>query len=194
MVRAMAEALQSAHAAGRGVTAAVIEAERVGNRMGAQEVRSLLSLDGGKTLRPFLVPVDKVVDPLQVFFAVRSNGYWSEGHVSLSRAANPAAQKARAVLDAVIGAARAGVSAADLDRKRKEALGSSREHAITAGCSGIGIGLSAEEAPRLTAASGDVLREGDVCSLRVGVADEAGHHAIASSMIAITASGNEVLW
>ena len=78
------------------------------------------------------------------------------------------AQKARAVLDAVIGAARAGVSAADLDRKRKEALGSSREHAITAGCSGIGIGLSAEEAPRLTAASGDVLREGDVCSLRVG--------------------------
>ena len=98
IIAAMAEALKKAHVAGRGVTASVIEAEHVGSKMGAQEVRTLMSLDGGKTLRPFLVPVDKVVDPLQVYLSVRVNGYWAEGHVPLSKSANPAADKARAAL------------------------------------------------------------------------------------------------
>ncbi|OFZ98882.1 MAG: hypothetical protein A3H35_08320 [Betaproteobacteria bacterium RIFCSPLOWO2_02_FULL_62_17] len=194
ILRAMADKLKEAHGAGRGVTAAVIEAERVGNKMGAQEVRSLLSLDGGRTLRPFLVPVDKVVDPLQAFLSVRFNGYWAEGHVSLSTAANPAADKARAALQGLVGAARAGAKAADLDKKLKDGLAGSREHPVTAGSVGTGIGLSLEEAPRLSVSSGETLQAGDVCSLRAGVSDEGGHHAIVSAMVAVTASGSEVLW
>lgn len=194
ILRAMADKLKEAHGAGRGVTAAVIDAERIGSKMGAQEVRTLLSLDGGRTLRPFLVPVDKVVDPLQVFLCVRFNGYWPEGHVSLSKAANPAADKARAALQGVISAARAGATAADLDKKLKDGLGGSREHPVTAGSVGTGIGLTLEEAPRLSPSSGEALQAGDVCSLSVGVSDQAGHHAIVSAMVAVTASGNEVLW
>ncbi len=51
--------------------------------MGAQEVRTLFSFDGGRTLRPFLVPFDKVIDTLQVYLSVRFNGYWAEGHVAM---------------------------------------------------------------------------------------------------------------
>lgn len=194
ILRAMADTLKAAHGAGRGITAAVIETERVGIKMGAQEVRTLLSLDGGRTLRPFLVPVDKVVDPLQVYLSVRSNGYWSEGHVALSKASNPAAEKVRAALKGVIGAAKAGASTADLDKALKQGLGGSREHPITSGSVGTGIGLSLEEAPRLSLSTGENLQAGDVCSFRAGVTDEAGHHAMVSAMVAITASGNEVLW
>ncbi|MSQ52075.1 MAG: M24 family metallopeptidase [Betaproteobacteria bacterium] len=194
ILRAMADALTAAHIAKRGVTAAVIEAEHIGSKMGAQEVRTLLSFDGGRTLRPFLVPVDKVVDPLQVFLSVRFNGYWAEGHVSLSKAANPAADKARAVLNSLIGVAKAGATTANLNKTVKEGLGASREHPVTAGSVGTGIGLALEEAPRLSISSGETLRAGDVCSLRAGVSEEAGHHAIVSAMVAVTASGNEVLW
>ena len=194
ILRAMADALKAAHGAGRGVTAAVIEAEHVGNKMGAQEVRTLLSLDGGRTLRPFLVPVDKVIDPLQVFLSVRFNGYWAEGHVTMSKAANPAADKARAVLNGLIGAAKAGATAANLNKVFKDGLGASSEHPVTAGSAGTGIGLALEEAPRLSIASGESLQPGDVCSLRAGVSNDAGHHAIVSAMVAVTASGNEVLW
>lgn len=193
IVSAMSDSLKAAHAAGRGVTAAVIETERVGNQMGAQEVRTLMSFDGGRTLRPFLIPVDKVVDPLQVYLSVRLNGYWAEGHVSLSKATNPATDKARSALNGLIGAAKAGATAADLNKKLKDGLDGSPEHPVTAGSAGNGIGLCQEEAPRLASASGETLQAGDVCALRVGVSD-AGHHAIVSAMVAVTASGNEVLW
>lgn len=45
--------LAEAQRSGATVTAAVLEAERAANAMGAQDVRSLFSLDGGATLRPF---------------------------------------------------------------------------------------------------------------------------------------------
>jgi Xaa-Pro aminopeptidase len=194
ILAAMAEALNVAHAAGRGVTASVIEAEHVGSRMGAQEVRTLMSLDGGKTLRPFLVPVDKVVDPLQVYLSVRVNGYWAEGHVPLSKAANPAADKARAALKALVGAARADATVANLGMSMKSGWGASREHPVTAGSLGTGIGLALEEIPVLSNSYSGALQAGDVVSLRAGVTDEAGHHAIVSAIVSITATGNEVLW
>ncbi len=95
--------------------------------MGAQEVRTLFSFDGGRTLRPFLVPVDKVIDTLQVYLSVRFNGYWAEGHVAMSKAANTAANQARTVLNGLMGAAKRGATAADLSKVLKDGLGASSE-------------------------------------------------------------------
>ena len=114
IVKTMSEALRAAHAKGKSVTESVIEAERAGKNMGAQEVRTLLSLDGGRTLRPFLLPVEKVVDPLQVYLATRVNGYWADAHVSVSNRPNPIVEKARGILKAVVAAAQPGASAAQL--------------------------------------------------------------------------------
>jgi Xaa-Pro aminopeptidase len=194
ILKAMSQALADAHKAGKSSTVAVIEAEHAANKMGAQEARSLLSLDNGKTLRPFMSPVDKAADVLQAYLAVRCAGYWAEGYVSLSKAQNPAAAKAGEVLKGLIAMARPGAKCGELAQKLKDGIKPFGEHAVTAGSAGNGIGLSLEEAPRLSTASGDTLAAGDVVSLRVGASDGAGHHAIVSAMLAITPSGNEVLW
>ena len=61
---AATKALIEAKRAGAGVTASLLEAERVANHLGAQDVCTLFSLDGGRTLRPFEEPIDSTVDPL----------------------------------------------------------------------------------------------------------------------------------
>ena len=81
---AATKALAEAKRGGAGITAAILEAERAANHLGAQDVRTLFSLDGGRTLRPFETPIDSTVDPLQAYIAIRHVGYWVEGFISLA--------------------------------------------------------------------------------------------------------------
>lgn len=193
ILKAMAQALTEAHRAGKGPTASVIAAEHVAYKMGGQEARSLLSLDGGRTLRPFTAPVEKGGETLQAYLAIRKAGYWVEGFVSAARSEGPARAKAREALKALVAAAKPGARAADLVKPLQDGLKPFGEHPVTAGRAGNGIGLSLEEAPNLSTGSGDVLAAGDVVSLRAGASGEGGH-AIVSAMVAVTAGGNEVLW
>ncbi len=190
-MKAVVEALDRARRKGLGVTAALIEAEHAA--VGAEEVRTLFSLDGGKTLRPFTTPIERAVDPLQVYIAVRHLGYWADAYILLSNGSHAARDKASQVLKAAIGAAKPGVSCGDIAELIKSSIAPYREHPLTAGEAGGGIGLALEETPRLIAAGNKKIRGGDVCSLRVGVSDGASH-AIVSAMIAITERGSEVLW
>jgi hypothetical protein len=82
-------AMRVAQGAGADVTAAVLAGEQAANRQGAQEVRTLFSLDGGRTLRPFDTLVERAVDPLQVYVAVRKLGYWAEGFTVLTASPHP---------------------------------------------------------------------------------------------------------
>jgi Xaa-Pro aminopeptidase len=122
------------------------------------------------------------------YMAVRSNGYWSEGYVTFSKSESPAKTKAAEALKAMIAAAKPGASAADIARKAP-----ANAHPVIASSAGGGIGLSMDEEPRLTAASGGKLEAGQVLSLRSGVS-EGSSHAIVSAMVLITSSGSEVLW
>ena len=72
--KAMGEAL----ILGAGVTEVVAAGEQAAYAAGAQDVRSLFSLDGGRTLRPFSGPVEAQVDPLILYFAVRRFNHWAE--------------------------------------------------------------------------------------------------------------------
>ena len=67
-------AIGDAKRTGAGVTAAVLAGEHAAHRRGAQDVRTLFSLDDGCSLRPLDTPVERVVDPLQVYVAVRLLG------------------------------------------------------------------------------------------------------------------------
>jgi hypothetical protein len=148
-VRAACATLQAAVAAARdmqrtgaGATAVVLAAEHGSIERGAQDVRTLFSLDGGRTLRPFEMSVGQVVDQLLLYIAVRQYGYWAEAFVWLGPA-NEASAHAEATLRDVISAARPG-------------------DAIASPIQANSIGLALDEGPALT------LEPGSIYSLRIG--------------------------
>jgi Xaa-Pro aminopeptidase len=183
-------ALDRARREGASVVAASIEAERVARLAGAQDIRVLFSLDGGKTLRPFEETSDVRCDPLVAYLAVRYLGYWSEALVTLSDKANPARDTASKSLDALIAAAKPGASVASL----ATAAGNAGPVHPTLGARlGHGIGLSLDEDPVLDLAKDTRLAPGEVYSLHVGSAGTQGC-ALLSAMVAIGADGAELMW
>jgi Xaa-Pro aminopeptidase len=142
---ATTKALAQAKRAGAGITASVLEAERAANYLGAQDVRTLFSIDRGRTLRPFEQPIDSTVDPLQAYIAVRHVGYWVEGFVFLSGSEHPVLAKAAEALKTVITSATNGAKCSGLARLAAEKIRPYGLHAMTTGNIGNGIGLSLEE-------------------------------------------------
>jgi hypothetical protein len=124
--------LAEARRSGAGVTAAILAAERAAYRRGAQDVRSLFSLDHGRTLRPFTAQVEQRIDPLQVYLAVRQAGYWAEGFVVLADQPNPALDAARAGLRAALAQAQAGTSYGNLATALVHSTGSRNPHPLLA--------------------------------------------------------------
>ena len=191
---AATKALAQAKRAGAGVTASLLEAEHAANHLGAQDVRMLFSLDGGRTLRPFEEPIDSTVDPLQAYVAVRHIGYWMEGFVSLAASEHPVLVKAAEALKTVITAATAGATCSDLARLAAEKIRPYGLHSMTAGSIGNGIGLSLEEELPISTTSEETLGAGEVYTLRVGASDGQEHHGIVSAIIAVHENENELLW
>jgi hypothetical protein len=114
ILKAAVTALAEAQRKGAGVTAAVLAGEHAAHRAGAQDVRSLFSLDGGRTLRPFAGLIDRRVDPLQVYLAVRHAGYWAEGFVMLAEAPHPPLDAACRALNAALSLGSHGGRLADI--------------------------------------------------------------------------------
>ena len=193
MLSASNQALAKAKHSGAEVTAAILAAEAAAHQAGAQDIRTLFSVDGGRTLRPFEAPIARSVDPLQAYIAVRHAGYWAEGFVLLAESPHSLVMKVAVALKSVIKVATAGTSYANLARVVAEIIGPHREHSVTKGNMGNGIGLSLVEEPCLLANSEESLAEGGVYTLRVGASD-GEHHVIMSAMIAVHQRGNSVLW
>jgi Xaa-Pro aminopeptidase len=194
MLDAATKALTEAKGCGAGITVAVLEAEHAANHLGAQDVRTLFSVDGGRTFRPFEEPIDSAIDTLQAYIAVRHVGYWAEGFVSSPISEHPVSVTAAEALKAVIVRATAGTKCGDLARLAAENIRPYGAHAITTRNIGNGIGLSLEEEPKFSANSEETLRADEVYTLRVGTSDGRKNHSIVSAMVAVHQSGNELLW
>ena len=186
-------AMNEAQRSGAGATAAVLAGEHAAHRSGAQDVRTLFSLDGGRTLRPFETPVERAVDPLQVYVAVRRFGYWAEGFAVVTASPNPYVEGADEVLQYAVEMIRPGARCSDVARSITEAIQPFHPHPITQQMQGNAIGLALEEHPLIAEGSEDVFEAGGVYSLRVGLADERAH-AIVSTMVAVNEYGCKVLW
>jgi Xaa-Pro aminopeptidase len=186
--------LRGAARDGKSVTDCILHAEHAALWRGAQDVRSLFSLDGGRTLRPFDVPVAQSRNPLQVYLAVRHNGYWAEGFVRVAGLEDALQSKVEKILRAVVAETRAGMSCRQLQQIVDTGRGTSKPHPLTDRQFGSSIGLSLDEPPVLTRDGDATLEPGAVYSLRAGLIDEAGASAIISTMIAVTAHGCEILW
>jgi Xaa-Pro aminopeptidase len=186
----LAEAARSS----AGVTAAILEVERGAYHAGAQDVRTLFSLDSGKTLRPFEGPVDSSIDPLQVYIAVRYAGYWVEGFVFIARSPHSVFSQAGEALKAVIENAKDRTPCRGLVSLAEEKINPYRSHVMTEGNIGNSIGLFLAEVPQLSGTGDATLEAGGVYTLRIGASDGGAHHAIVSAIISVHQQGTDVLW
>jgi hypothetical protein len=184
-------AMRDAQRVGAAATEVVLEGERTANAAGAQDVRTLFSINGGRTLTPFTTPVRAVIDPLQVYMAVRRFNYWAEGFALLSSQPQPAMEKATAVLEGVLAAIKNGTPTGDVSRMIAAAVAPYRVHPLAARPINA-IGLALQEPPYTDA--GEIFVAGEVYSLKVGLGNDNGSHAIASAMIAVTDNGCDILW
>jgi Xaa-Pro aminopeptidase len=200
MMRASCKLLQSAaqaltdswHHNGSPETAA-LDAERLARSLGAQDVRTLISLDGGRTLVPFQGLFEKKAGPLVGYLAVKVMGYWADMFITLDEGNSLALRKTEAALDALIAAARPGARTGDLYAKAIEALTALPLHPVLSASVGHSIGLSLNQQPELRAGDKSELAEDGVYTLQTGVADVQARNALLSAIVRCTAKGAEVL-
>ena len=193
-LEAAAQALRAASHNRESVTDCILLAEHAALQRGAQDVRSLFSLDGGRTLRPFDIPVAERCNPLQVYIAVRQNGYWAAGFVRVAPAGDTLQGKIDGIIDDMVAATKPGLSCRDLAKLADAGRGSFRRHPLADSGFGSSIGLSLDEPPVLARDGNARLEAGAVYTLRAGLLDETGAGAISSAIIAVTAGGSDVLW
>jgi hypothetical protein len=175
-------ALGTAWRSGATVTDAVLAAEQAANRCGAQDVRTLFSLDGGHTLVPFTVPHARWIDPLQVYVAVRQQGYWVDGFQLFCNSPNAVLAAAGAALLACTLPLPIGRSRGELAASLAAACASGGRcvHPVVAGELVKPVGLALEVAP--TENPDDILVRNSVYSARAGII-VGGEAAIVSSTL-----------
>ena len=184
-------AITDAKKAGAGVTEAILAGEREANSRGAQDIRTLFSLDGGRTLQPFTTTLEEQVDPLQVYVAARRFNYWTEGFQLLSDNRLPAATKAKELLRQALAAIKPNARPADVAEVISAGSKPYRPHPVTARASISRIGLALEEPRHMK--PGATFENGDIYSVKVGIANGT-EHAIMSAMVRVREGGTDMLW
>jgi Xaa-Pro aminopeptidase len=173
---------------------AALDAERAARSRAAQDVRTLVSLDGGRTLVPFQGRFEKCEGPLVGYIAVKVLGYWADLFVTVDDgSATPAARHAETALDAIIANMQPGVRADALHAKALGALVPHKLHPVLGGSVGHGIGLSLHEGPEFQASADATLVEDGVYALQVGTADTEAGNVLMSAIVRVAAKGTDVL-
>jgi Xaa-Pro aminopeptidase len=195
VVRAGAAAFTQAWRDGTGVEAAALAGERTARGLAAQDVRTLVSFDGGRALAPFRGTFEpkSAAAPLLGYIAVKHKGYWAESFVCAAERPSDLLARAQAGLAAALRLAGPGISAADLHTEATKPLRGSPLHPVLGGSIGRRIGFSPNEGGELRREAGHVLKAGDVYALHVGTSDPQAGGAMASAMVAITPEGCEAL-
>jgi Xaa-Pro aminopeptidase len=164
--------------------------------MAAQDVRTLVSFDGGRTLAPFRGAFEPQADRLSGmagYIAVKHGGYWADLFVTGARRASEIEGRAQAALRVLLELAKPGATAAELHAKATAALAPYSLHPVLSGSVGRRIGLSLNEGGEITSDSRHTLKPGEVYSLAVGACDPQAGGVLTSAMVAITPTGSELL-
>jgi Xaa-Pro aminopeptidase len=183
--------------------AALLAGERSARMAGAQDVRTLCSVDGTGALRPVGSPSARTssspsrtrpAEPWTVYFALRRGGYWAEAMVTLTGAPPAAERAARRALDAAATSMRAGIACRDLFRRIQADRGSHAGHPFlgTGICRASGLSLDGE--PWMQADSDEALVENGVYTIATGAGDGGTGHFLLSTTVLAKAAGCEILW
>jgi Xaa-Pro aminopeptidase len=144
---------------GADVETAALGAERLAREMAAQDVRTLVSRDGGRSLEPYRARFDDRPTRLLGYIAVKFLGYWAEMFVSSGSAQFDAARRS---IDAMLSELRPGIPLDSLATIGRAALKEGELHPVLSGAFGHRIGLSLCE--------GDVIRQGGSGTIQAGTA------------------------
>ena len=198
-IRAASSVVQVAGAAfteawrrGAPVETAALEGERTARMMAAQDVRTLVSFDNGRTLQPFRGSFDQKPEQLLGYIAVKHMGYWADMFVNGISKGRPVLRQSEAALRAVLEQAKPGAPARDLHALATKILAPHPLHPVLSGSIGRCTGLSLNEGGEITHDCSHALKPGDVYSLHVGAADANGG-AVVTAMIAIKPTTYELL-
>jgi Xaa-Pro aminopeptidase len=194
ILAAACEIFERATTDGSGARSAALAAERAAYSNGAQDVRILASARNGGPPLPFDGPADVRVAPLLACLGVRYAGYWAEGLVTVAASPSGANAHAKSALKAMLREVRVGATSGDLLRAATQHLSTYRFHPLVQSAIGNGIGLSFEESPSLGRDETSRLVDGGVYTLRCGAMGEGSDNAIVSAMVAVSATGIDVLW
>jgi len=186
--------MQESFRSGAPATAVVIDGERTARRREAQDFRILFSLDGGETLAPFEGLSDQRADPFIGYLAVRYLGYWVDALVTIGAQRRPVDDAAAAALDATIDAARAGAQGSVLARAAAPHVRPYARHPIVDARIGHRAGLVLDGDCAITPDGATPLEEGSIYVLDIGLADAHAQYALKSAIVAVGATGAEVLW
>ncbi len=202
-IRAASRLVQAAGAAfvepwrlGKDIETSALAAERTARMMAAQDVRTLISFDGGRTLSPFRGAFEPQADRqsgMAGYIAVKHMGYWADLFVTGTRRASEVEQRTQASLRTLLDLAKPGAVAAELYAKATVALAPYSLHPVLSGSVGRRIGLSLNEGGEIRSDSGHALKPGEIYSLATGGYDPQAGGALTSAMLAITATGSELL-
>jgi len=202
-IRAASGLVQAAGAAfvepwrlGKDIETAALAAERTARMMAAQDVRTLISFDGGRTLAPFRGAFEPQADRqagMAGYIAVKHRGYWADLFVTGTRRASEVEARAQAALRTLLDLAKPGAVAAELYAKAAAALAPYSLHPVLSGSVGRRIGLSLNEGGEIRSGSRHALKPSEVYSLAVGAVDPQAGGALTSAMVAITPTGSQLL-
>jgi Xaa-Pro aminopeptidase len=159
-------------------------------------VRTLVSFDGGRTLAPFSGAFEPQVDRLSGmagYIAVKHGGYWADLFVTGARRASEIEGRAQDALRTLLELAKPGTSAAELHARATASLAPYSLHPALSGSVGRRIGFSLNEGGEIRSDSRHTLKPGEVYSLAVGACDPQAGGALTSAMVAVTATGSELL-
>ena len=184
-------AMRLAQHKGGAMTDVVLAGEAAAYARGAQDVRSLFGPDG--RLAPFTDTVAYGMSPLQVYLAIRHDGYWAEGFAAMASEGRPLGQAAMDILGAAVDRIRPGVAHRAVAQLLTDAVGPQRVHPVTRDSFGHSIGLALQEAGCLNRESDAVFAAGEVYTMRVGWR-EGESLKLVSAMVAVTDHGHDVLW
>jgi hypothetical protein len=179
MAQTAADAMRAAWAEGRDLETTALAGERAARRLAAQDVRTLVSRDGGATMAPYEARLGERPDRLLAYVAVKYMGYWGESFASARN--DPLDAQAQRRMDDLLAAAKPGATAADLGRPGEGPafLGASLGHAI---------GVSPNDGEDLT--DGDCgLRADVVYAFRTSATNDKGRAAVASAMAVLGGDG-----
>jgi hypothetical protein len=178
--------LRSGMAAGLGRRSIALGVERQAFRLGAQDVRVLVSARHGGPPLCIDDAQDLRIDPLNAYIAVRVRGYWTEGQTSVASAPKPAYERAKAALAAGLDVLRPGAAATTLVQRIDAALLPYRRSAEIAPIVTGYTGLSLDES--ILGGDPSSLSPGDMCLVRVAAVDDTNQLALASALVEIGGS------
>jgi len=155
-----------------------------------------VSFDGGRTLAPFRGAFEPQADRqagMAAYIAVKHMGYWADLFVTGTRRASEVERRTQVGLSVLLELAKPGAAAPDLYAKVIGALAPYTLHPVLSGSVGRRIGFSLNEGGEIRGDSRHALKPGEVYSLAVGACDPQTGGALSSAMVAITATGSELL-